>query len=50
MEEAECGEEGSDKDVYLMEVIEKHVEEADDAELLMLRRALSGHKGANHEE
>lgn len=33
-----------------MEVMEEHVEEADDGELHVLRRALSGHKGANHEE
>ena len=33
-----------------MEVMEEHVEEADDGELLVLRRALSGHKSVNHEE
>lgn len=33
-----------------MEVMEEHVEEANDGELHVLRKALSGHKGANHEE
>ena len=33
-----------------MEGMEEHVEEADEGELLVLRRALSVHKVANHEE
>ena len=44
LEEAELRKEGSDKDVHLMEDEEEHVEEVDEGELLVLRRALSGHK------
>ena len=33
-----------------IEGIEEHVEEADEGELLVLRKTLSGRKGANHEE
>jgi len=50
LEEAKCGETGSDKEVHLMEAVKEHVEETDEGELLLLRRALNGHKGANHEE
>ena len=50
LEQAELGEEGSDKEVHLMEMEEECVEEADEGELLVLRRALSGHKVPNREE
>ena len=50
LEQAEFGEEGSDKEVHLMEMEEEYVEEADEGELLVLRRALSGHKVQNHKE
>jgi len=38
-------EEEQEKDMYLMEGIEEVVEEANEGELLVLRRALSGLKG-----
>ena len=50
LEQAELGEEGSDKEVHLMEMEEECIEEADEGELLVLRRALSGHKVPNREE
>ena len=50
LEQAELGEEGSDKEVHLMEMEEEYVKEADEGEFLVLRRALSGHKVQNHEE
>jgi len=33
-----------------MEGMEKHVEDVDEGDLLVLRRTLSDQKGANHEE
>jgi len=44
------GEEGSDKEVHLIEFEEECVEEADEGELLIPRRALSGHEVSNREE
>ena len=38
------------KEFYLMEVKEECIEEADEGELLVLRRELSGLKAPNHEE
>ena len=39
-----------DKEVYFMEEQEDVVEEADEGELLVLRRALSGLKGTKEEQ
>ena len=50
LEGAEWEEERKEKEVHLMEVEEECIEEADEGELLVLRRALSGHKAPNHEE
>ena len=36
--------------MHLIEVEEECIEEADERELLILRRALSGQKAPNHEE
>jgi len=47
---AEFEEQGSDKEVHLMEVEEECVEEVDDGELLVLRRALNDQKTPNSEE
>ena len=41
-------EEESEKAVHLMDCEEECVEEADEGELLVLRRSLSGLKGPNH--
>jgi len=49
-EEAEIREEGSDKEIYLMAFEDECVEEADEGQLLVLRRALRGLKISNHEE
>jgi len=46
----ELEEELGDKEVHLMEMEEKCIEEADEGELLVLRRALSGHKVPNQEK
>jgi len=40
-------EKGSDKEVHLMAFEEECVEEADEVELLVLRRDLSGHEVPN---
>ena len=51
LEEAEVEEEEeNEKEVHLMECEEEYVEEADEGELLVLRRTLSGLKGPNHED
>ena len=51
LEEAELEEkEESEKEVHLMECEEECVEEADEGELLVLRRTLSGLKGPNSDE
>ena len=50
IEEAKWEEEKNDKEVHLMEVEEDCVEVADEGELLVLRRALSGQKAPNLEE
>jgi len=50
LEKAELGEEESNKEVHLMEIEEECIEEADERGLLILRRALSGHKVPNWEE
>jgi len=49
LEGAELEEEGGDKEVHLMEMEEECVEEADEGDLLVLKRALSGHKVPNQE-
>jgi len=48
--EAEIGEEVSEKEIHLMEYEDECVEESDEGEVLLLRRALSGLKISNHEE
>jgi len=50
LEEAEWEKERKEKEVHLMEVEEECIEEADEGELLVLRRAHSGQKAPNHEE
>jgi len=50
LKESEWEEERKEKEVHLMEVEEECFEEADEGELLALRRALSGQKAPNHEE
>ena len=50
LEEAEWEEERKEKEVHLIEVEEECIEEANEGELLVLRRALSGQKAPNHEE
>ena len=51
LEEAEWEEERKEKDIHLIvEVEEEYIEEADEGELLVLGRALSGQKAPNHEE
>jgi len=50
VEEAEWEEEKNDKEVHLMEVEEECVKVADEGELLVLRRALSGQKAPNLEQ
>jgi hypothetical protein len=50
LEEAEWEEERKEKEVHLMQVEEECIEEADEGELLVLRRALSGEKAPNHEK
>ena len=50
LREAKIGEEGSDKEFHLIEFKDKCMEEANEGELLVLRRALSGHKISNREE
>jgi len=50
LEEADWEEERKEKEVHLMEVEEECIEEADEGELLVLRRALSSQKAPNPEE
>jgi len=50
LEEVELVEGGSDVVIHLMVFEEECLEEADERELLVLRRALSGQKGPNHDE
>jgi len=50
LQEAELKEEGSNKEVHLMEIKEECVVEVDEGESLVLRRALRGQKGPNHEQ
>ena len=50
LEEARLKEEGSDKQVHLIEIEDKYVVRADKGELLMIKRALNGNKSSNHEE
>jgi len=50
LEKVELEEEGGDKEVHMMEIEEECVGEANEGELLILRRALSGDKVANREE
>jgi len=50
LEEAELREVGSDKEIHLMEFEEECMEEVDEGESLVLRRALNGHKVSNREE
>lgn len=50
LEETEFKEEVGDKEVHLMEIEEECVVEADEGELLVLRRALNGNKSSHHEE
>ena len=50
LEEAKLEEKGSDKEVHLMEMEEECIEEADEGEVLVLERALSGYKVLIQEE
>jgi len=50
LKETEGEEEGNEKEVHQMEVEENCVEEADERELFVLRRALGGQKAPIHEE
>ena len=47
IEEAKWEEERSEKEVHLMEIEEECVEVADEGEMLVLRRTLSGQKAPN---
>jgi len=48
--EAEIREEGIDKEIHLMEFEDERMEEEEEGELLVLRRALGGLKILNREE
>jgi len=50
IEKAKIGEEGSDKEIPLMEFKDECVKKEYKGELLVLRRALSGFKISNYEE
>jgi len=50
LKEVKLREEGSDKEIHLIEFQEECVQEVDEGELLVLKRALSGHKVSNCEE
>jgi len=50
LEETEWEEEGNEKEVHLMEIEEECVKEANEGDLLVLRRARSGQKALIHEE
>ena len=50
LEEVKTTEEGSDKEIHLVEFEHECVEEVDEGELFVLRRALSGLKISNREE